>query len=310
MDKVIGYFLDGKLLSWLEARYYDTEADAVRALDKDDANVHRRLCEIFGVEYHAEEAPKIDVEAVEERNRRLSDLTVLLSSRSLVKEEMEQILLAMRRLFPTQIRYEIRNAIQSELEQYVGPQHGKLLLRLHWELNHAIERQLKISLRYQKVSGEIVERKVTPVSVVSSEQYLYLVAFLTEKKYRYPAFFRLDRIEEVGITDEHYSPKLYSDYNMGRMKNCIQFMYAGELLNVKLACTPEVVEPVRDRLPNSRIAGKDGERTIITARVFGEGFLHWAMQYGGAIEVLEPESLREKMEQTAESVWKLYRKEN
>lgn len=74
LDKVIGYFLDGKLLSWLEARYYDAEADAVRALNKDDADVHRRLCEIFGVEYHAEEAPKIDVETVEERNRRLSEL--------------------------------------------------------------------------------------------------------------------------------------------------------------------------------------------------------------------------------------------
>lgn len=233
---------------------------------------------------------------------------VLLSSRSLVKEEMEQAILAMRRLFPTQIRYEIKNAIQSEMEQYVGPQHGKKLLRLHWEINHAIERQLKISLRYQKVSGEVVERKVTPVSVVSSEQYLYLVAFLTEKKYRYPAFFRLDRIEEVKITDEHYSPKLYSDYNMGRMKNCIQFMYAGELLNVKLACASEVVEPVRDRLPNSRIAGKDGTRTVITARVFGEGFLHWVMQYGDAIEVLAPESLREKMEKDAENVWKLYRR--
>ena len=233
---------------------------------------------------------------------------VLLSSRSLVKEEMEQTILAMRRLFPTQIRYEIKNAIQSEIDQYVEPQHGKKLLRLQWELNHAIERQLKIALRYAKVSGETVERKVTPVSVVSSEQYLYLVAFLTEKKYKYPAFFRLDRIEEVEITDEHYSPKLYSDYNMGRMKNCIQFMYAGELLNVKLACAPEVVEPVRDRLPNSRIAGKDGTRTVITARVFGEGFLHWVMQYGDAIEVLAPESLREKMEKDAENVWKLYRR--
>lgn len=74
IDKAIGYFLDGKLLTWLEARYYDTEADAVRSLNKDDADVHRRLCDIFGVEYHAEDAPAIDVEAVAERNRRLTEL--------------------------------------------------------------------------------------------------------------------------------------------------------------------------------------------------------------------------------------------
>ena len=90
LDKVIGYFLDGKLLSWLEARYYDTEADAVRALNKDDADVHRRLCEIFGVEYHAEESPKIDVEAVEERNRRLSELKQYTSAPD-VLEKVDQV---------------------------------------------------------------------------------------------------------------------------------------------------------------------------------------------------------------------------
>lgn len=90
LDKAIGYFLDGKLLSWLEARYYDTEADAVRALNKDDADVHRRLCEIFGVEYHAEEAPKIDVEVVEERNRRLGELKQYTSDPA-VLEKVDQV---------------------------------------------------------------------------------------------------------------------------------------------------------------------------------------------------------------------------
>ena len=90
LDKVIGYFLDGKLLSWCEARYYEAEANAIRALDKDDADVHRRLCEIFGVEYHAEEAPKIDVEAVEERNRRLGELKQYTSDPAIL-EKVDQV---------------------------------------------------------------------------------------------------------------------------------------------------------------------------------------------------------------------------
>ena len=86
LDKAIGYFLDGKLLTWLEARYYDTEAEAVRNLNKDDADVHRRLCKIFGVEYHAGEAPEIDVEAVAERNRRLSELRQYTSDSAILKK--------------------------------------------------------------------------------------------------------------------------------------------------------------------------------------------------------------------------------
>ena len=233
---------------------------------------------------------------------------VLLGTRTLEKEEMAQIVRGMNSLFPSSIRMEIKSAVQNEMEQYVGPQHGKKLLRLAWELNHAIQRQVKISLVYRKISGETVTRKVLPISVVSSECYLYLVGFFEEKSYPYPAFFRLDRIESAEITDEHYNPKLYDDYNIGRMKKCIQFMYAGKLMNVKVACRPEVVEPVRDRLPNSHVVGKDRERTILSARVFGDGFWRWAMQYGDALEVLEPEAMREQMAEEATRVAQLYAK--
>lgn len=231
---------------------------------------------------------------------------VLLGTRTLNQEEMAHIVRGMNSLFPSSIRMEIKNAVQNEMEQYVGPQHGKQLLRLQWELNHAIQRQVKIALVYCKISGETVTRKVLPISIVSSECYLYLVGFFEEKAYRYPAFFRLDRIVSAEVTDEHYNPKLYEDYNIGRMRKCIQFMYAGELINVKVACRPEVVEPVRDRLPNSRIVGKDGVRTILSARVFGDGFWRWALQYGNAVEVLEPEGLRLKMAEAAKGIAAMY----
>ncbi|MGP1586052.1 MAG: helix-turn-helix transcriptional regulator [Schwartzia sp. (in: firmicutes)] len=231
---------------------------------------------------------------------------VLLGSRTLCGEEMVQILRGMNALFPIDIRHEIKSAIQSELEQYVGPQHGKKLLRRLWELNHAMQKQLKIALVYRKISGEEVRRKVLPVSVVSSECYLYLVGFFEEKAYPYPAFFRLDRIVLAEVTAEHYNPKLFSACNMGRMKKCIQFMYAGELMHVKLACLPHVVEPVRDRLPNSRVVGHDGERTILTAKVFGEGFGRWALPYGAAIEVLEPKALREEIAAAAKAITAMY----
>lgn len=231
---------------------------------------------------------------------------VLLGTRTLNKEEMAQIVRGMNSLFPSSIRMEIKNAIQNEMDQYVGPQHGKKLLRLAWELNHAMERQVKIFLVYRKLSGEEVTRKVLPISIVSSECYLYLVGFFEEKSYPYPAFFRLDRIVRAEVTDEHYNPKLYKDYNIGRMKKCIQFMYAGKLMNVKVACRQEAVEAIRDRLPNSHVVGQENGRTILVARVFGEGFWRWAMQNGDAIEVLEPEELRRKVAEEAKKITQLY----
>ena len=81
LDKIVAYFLDGKLLTWLKDRYYDVEVDAIRNLQKDDPELQQKLAQIFGVEYSNYQ---LDINEVEERNRRLgilrqftSDPTVL-----------------------------------------------------------------------------------------------------------------------------------------------------------------------------------------------------------------------------------------
>lgn len=84
IEKAVGYFLDGKLLSWLEARYYDTEADAVHALDKNDAELRKKLCGIFGAEYNEEEIASLDVEEAEERSRKLSKLRQYTSDQTIL----------------------------------------------------------------------------------------------------------------------------------------------------------------------------------------------------------------------------------
>ncbi|MBR7085914.1 MAG: hypothetical protein IKI37_12215, partial [Oscillospiraceae bacterium] len=35
LESVLGYFLDGRLYTWLADRYYDDKAEAVNALSKD-----------------------------------------------------------------------------------------------------------------------------------------------------------------------------------------------------------------------------------------------------------------------------------
>ena len=43
IDVVVGYFLDGRLLTWLGNFYYDTEADLVEKLDKNDGQLKKKL---------------------------------------------------------------------------------------------------------------------------------------------------------------------------------------------------------------------------------------------------------------------------
>lgn len=68
LEKVVGYFLSGKLVEWLEDRFYEDEAEAIEAIDKDASDLRERLCEALGVEYEGDEA--LDVEALERLNEK------------------------------------------------------------------------------------------------------------------------------------------------------------------------------------------------------------------------------------------------
>ena len=70
VESVVGYFTDGRLLNWLQSRYYDDEADKVERLTKDDPQLHKKLCGIFGVE----SAEDVDPEEIARRQERLNRL--------------------------------------------------------------------------------------------------------------------------------------------------------------------------------------------------------------------------------------------
>lgn len=73
LEKVLNYYLNGKLQTWLTDRYYTELAEEVSALNgiNDNAELQKKLCGIFGIEA---EADLVDMEAVAERNRRLEIL--------------------------------------------------------------------------------------------------------------------------------------------------------------------------------------------------------------------------------------------
>ena len=68
LEKTVGHFLSGKLVEWLEDRYYEDEAEAINAIDKDAPDLRQRICEALGVEYADD--TELDVEALERLNEK------------------------------------------------------------------------------------------------------------------------------------------------------------------------------------------------------------------------------------------------
>ena len=74
LEKVVENYLNGRLVTWLNDRYYTELAEQVDALDEvqDNTALQKELCKIFDVDFADEE--DIDVDAVNERNRKLDIL--------------------------------------------------------------------------------------------------------------------------------------------------------------------------------------------------------------------------------------------
>lgn len=86
LEKVVAYFMNGRLLMWLRHRRLDTEADAVERLSTEDAELAKKLCEILGVAYenHQSTADAINATALMADHERLSRLRQITSDPELL----------------------------------------------------------------------------------------------------------------------------------------------------------------------------------------------------------------------------------
>ena len=71
LESVLGYYKNGKLLTWLRDRYLESEAEAVEALDETAVDFQKQFCEIFGAEYTDH---SVDLEEIAHRRERLAKL--------------------------------------------------------------------------------------------------------------------------------------------------------------------------------------------------------------------------------------------
>lgn len=68
LEQVLSYLSNGKLETWLRDRYQNDIADAVSELNQEDAELGKKICNIFDVEYVEED--EVDIELLKERQRK------------------------------------------------------------------------------------------------------------------------------------------------------------------------------------------------------------------------------------------------
>jgi len=234
---------------------------------------------------------------------------ILLESRAFTKRELKVILdKLVEGCVPQKNMKLVSELISNEKYHYVELNHKEYIQDKLWNIGSDIKEHNLVSISYARANApsESIQRTIEPISIMFSEYYFYLNAFIVEKnedgkyvhKYNYPAIFRIDRIKNYKHLEQKFKVIYANRFEEGEFRKRIQFMYAGRLLSIKLKYYGDNPEPILDRLPTARVVEQYEHECIIDAEVYGKGCLMWLLSQGDRVEILRPESLREEMKKT------------
>ena len=192
---------------------------------------------------------------------------------------------------------EIVDLIRNEEFHYVNLSNQSDFIDTLWNIGKAISRNRKVRITYKKLSeSEPVERIINPLSIMFSDFYFYVIAFIDDvttidKELNYdsvsPTIYRIDRIQKVEFLEERYYIPYTKRFEEGEFRKRVQFMFGGKLNRVKFKYSGKSIEAVLDRLPTARILENvDGVYTVV-AETYGEGIEMWLKGQGNSVFDIE-----------------------
>ena len=233
---------------------------------------------------------------------------ILLESRAFSEKEMNVLIEKLIKQTVPDQRKHIKKIINNEYYHYYPPKHEELLLDKIWDLSQAVRKNKIVQFKYSKVnSSNFVNRKVTPLGLMFSEYYFYLIAQRIEDKYDYKIPYRLDRIKNYKVLEENFKVPYKERFKEGEFRKRVQFMTPGKLLKIKFKFWGRSIQAVLDRLPTAKIIKKqEKEVYIVEAEVYGQGIKMWLLSQGQYLEVLEPKEFRKEMKETVKKMYNNY----
>lgn len=222
---------------------------------------------------------------------------ILLDSRAFTKKEMDNLIdKLVDNCVPKQNQEMVNDLLRNEKFHYVEPKHGKVFINNMWDIGKAITNRKIIEFDYQGMQGHSPKHRIIePQAIMFSDFYFYLVAFIRnidkEAAFRnpgdaFPTIYRIDRIQNVTVTDENYNVVYKDRFEEGEFRKRIQFMYGGKLRKVKFIYSGFSIEAIEDKLPTAKVQKQEDGTYLVEAEVFGDGVDMWLRSQGSFVTLL------------------------
>ncbi|GMA49421.1 WYL domain-containing protein [Alicyclobacillus contaminans] len=178
------------------------------------------------------------------------------------------------------------------------------------EILSAIRNRRTLEIEYQKVGSAASEtRQINPYYLVPWQNSLYVIGYCHLRH----AFrtFKVARMQSVhSLADTFVRDTRFSLTDF--LKSAWGIDQSGPEVKVKLAFDADVAGYAREDIRAHRVLGENTDpdgRYIVEVRVhLNAEFLRFVTQYGGAVEVMEPSELRQRIKEEAEKMLARYQK--
>lgn len=217
---------------------------------------------------------------------------VMIGARAFSKEELLELTGKLKRFTTPEDRQKLSEMVRKELHHYPEVRHDcDSVQESLWQLVNCISDRKEISIDYYRMDRKWVTHRLRPASVMFTDYYFYLIAFLTEGKTEKPYYFRIDRIRQITVHRKKYNLEDTPGFNEGLLRQRSLFMFPGKLQTIHFEFSGPSVQAVLDKLPTAKIIDREGRKCVIEAEVYGNGIKMWLLSQGAWVKVLEPESL-------------------
>lgn len=186
-------------------------------------------------------------------------------------------------------------------------------------VSRAIENKKQIKFEYnvrtinenKEITISSSQKIISPYAMTWQDDHYYLIG--NYEKYDNLIHLRIDRMHKVEITDKNSrSFSEVSDYksvfDVADYTKRLFGMYTGNIENIELKCSREILEQVVDRFGDSIFITKLTDKTfnINYKAVVSEALVTWIINFGNKIEAVSPENLREMVKERLNRVIELY----
>ena len=168
-------------------------------------------------------------------------------------------------------------------------------------IQKSIEQSLSLNIDYHDRNGLVTNRTIEPHVVVFKQGLWYVFAYChLRNEFR---FFKIGRIEKANITNEKFTRRKIekNELPLNFWENSVQ------TIHVQLQVENSCISDVEEWLGIENIS-KKGEKYFAEANLPDDnGLVSKIMSFGNNIQVLAPETLKEKVLRSAEQIINSYK---